>query len=712
MNDRKFTFKLRPDVTIEPTAIAGEQTWIVHDPFGSNYLYVNKVEFEILRLANGVRSIPQIIQIARERFSDYDLPDRAVVAFLADARREGVLSGPIVDLSIPKSMSLNPMAIRLPGISVDCIVKPVVNLMNVLSSKMPLLQFAAVVFAVALVTVACQYSFIANHIAALSNRPLSAWGVSLFVVILLTKIVHEISHAVACTWFGRECRQIGVMLLFGFPVLYCDVSDAWLLTERWKRITVSAAGMLAELFLAAIATIAWVCLDDSLVRDLCVMVMVVCSLSTIVINGNPLLRYDGYYILSDWFDVPNLAGRAFMSTRNICRRFVWGLEHDCPLTSSDFWLALYCVFSLVYRIFVLLAITVFLSRTAIQLHFGGLATLLLALAFSWMAFRTLCPVLLPISTTDWFDITLDRKMFLAILTGIFILTIAFFPLPRLAVAPAMIQPSGAQDVYVAAPGRITWSVRPGQYVHAGDLVASLRNHDLEMKVIKLQTELVELQSSLERMKRQRNIKNEISKQIRSTQEMIASTENRLDLARKNIEKLAIIAPDSGQIYDTNYRAQQKVEPREMTSWIGSSLSMSNHDRYYGAWLESGTSICSIGHPKQYDAIAIVSEQTIALIEEGQEVFVQLPNHPKSSVKGEVIEISLTPLTEIPQRYTEKGYFNSTINDASVQSYYQVRVSLDDSVGAILIQQTCHCSIRVKGRSLGSRLLEGIRRAFL
>ena len=139
----------------------------------------------------------------------------------------------------------------------------------------------------------------------------------LLLAIGAVKVLHELGHALACKHFGGEVHELGFMLLVFAPCLYCDVSDAWRLPSKWQRIAVSAAGMVVELVLAALATIVWWYAQPGVVQLVALNIMIVCTVSTLLVNGNPLLRYDGYYILSDLVETPNLWQRS----REVLRRF-------------------------------------------------------------------------------------------------------------------------------------------------------------------------------------------------------------------------------------------------------------------------------------------------------------------------------------------------------------------------------------------------------
>ena len=139
-------------------------------------------------------------------------------------------------------------------------------------------------------------------------RPTNA--LLLAVSLGFTKILHELGHGLTCKHFGGECHEIGIMILVLTPCMYCNVSDSWMLPSKWHRALIGAAGILVEVTLAAICTFIWWFTEPGLLHYLCLNVMFVSSVSTLLFNANPLLRYDGYYILSDIVEIPNLRQKA------------------------------------------------------------------------------------------------------------------------------------------------------------------------------------------------------------------------------------------------------------------------------------------------------------------------------------------------------------------------------------------------------------------
>src|SRR5947209_8298186 len=119
----------------------------------------------------------------------------------------------------------------------------------------------------------------------------------LWLALGVVKVIHEFGHGLSCKAFGGEVHEMGLLFLVFSPCMYCNVSDSWTLPNKWKRIIISAAGIYVELIIAAIATwVWWNTPTKPFINHLSLSLMVVCSVSTVVFNANPLMRYDGYYV--------------------------------------------------------------------------------------------------------------------------------------------------------------------------------------------------------------------------------------------------------------------------------------------------------------------------------------------------------------------------------------------------------------------------------
>ena len=179
------------------------------------------------------------------------------------------------------------------------------------------------------------------------------------------KIIHEFGHGLTAKHFGGEVHEMGILFLVLTPALYCDVTDSWLLPNKWKRIWISAAGIYVECFLASIATFVWWYSTPGLLNSLAMATMFICSVNTILFNANPLLRYDGYYVMADWLEIPNLRIKSTQFFGYLIQEKVLGLEIPVQSylpRSRRILFVTYAMASYVYRWFVTFAILWFLSQ--------------------------------------------------------------------------------------------------------------------------------------------------------------------------------------------------------------------------------------------------------------------------------------------------------------------------------------------------------------
>lgn len=202
----------------------------------------------------------------------------------------------------------------------------------------------------------------------------------LWICYPLIKALHELGHAFAVRNWGGEVHEIGITLLVLVPVPYVDASAATAFRGKFRRIMVSAAGIMVELMLASLAMILWLNVEDGLLRDIAFVVMLIGGVSTLLFNANPLLKFDGYFILSDMLELPNLATRSNAYLLYLAKRYLLGMAvaDDIAITASKrLWFSTYGIASWCYRIFVTIIIIGWIGATS------TLAALLAALFFIW-----------------------------------------------------------------------------------------------------------------------------------------------------------------------------------------------------------------------------------------------------------------------------------------------------------------------------------------
>ena len=203
-----------------------------------------------------------------------------------------------------------------------------------------------------------------DHVLAPGNLIL------LWLVFPLLKLCHEFGHALAVKACGGEVHEMGVMLLVLTPVPYVDASAAWAFRDKWARVAVGAAGMMVELFIAALAMGLWLAMEPGVLRALLYNVMLIAGISTVLFNANPLLRFDGYFMLMDAIEIPNLRSRStayavYLFERHVFRRP--DTEPPVATPGERAWFVGFAVASLFYRVFVVIAIVVYLGEQSLLL---------------------------------------------------------------------------------------------------------------------------------------------------------------------------------------------------------------------------------------------------------------------------------------------------------------------------------------------------------
>ena len=152
----------------------------------------------------------------------------------------------------------------------------------------------------------------------------------MWLVFPVLKLAHEFGHAFAVKTRGGEVHEMGVMIMVLTPVPYVDASSAWAFRSKWQRIRVGAAGMMVELFIASLALFLWLSAEPGVFRGVLYNVILIAGISTVLFNANPLLRFDGYYILMDWLEIPNLRQRSTQYWAYLAERYLFGRREAEP----------------------------------------------------------------------------------------------------------------------------------------------------------------------------------------------------------------------------------------------------------------------------------------------------------------------------------------------------------------------------------------------
>ncbi len=370
---RRLRPKLRRDIRITEQVFRGESWFIIQDPITCQFYRLGPAEYRVIRELDGKRTVGEILQrLAAELGEDTLSPE--LTAQLLNYLQQANLLETHEQLDPASLYEAYRKARRKRGLQVASnflfinlpLVDPDRFLRRTLPYVRPLLGRAF--FVLWLASVAAALGVVVTNwrdLVSQANSVLAPGNLLLlYVAYAAVKLFHEMWHGYVCRRYGGAVHEMGILFLVFTPFFYCEASSAWAFDSKWKKMYVSAGGMYIELFLASIATFVWFGTNPGLVHTLAYNVIFVASVSTVLFNGNPLLRYDGYYILSDLVELPNLWTNSHAYLRYLVARYLLGNKQETAAESIGQRVLFvgYGIASFCYRILVCVGIILFVSR--------------------------------------------------------------------------------------------------------------------------------------------------------------------------------------------------------------------------------------------------------------------------------------------------------------------------------------------------------------
>jgi putative peptide zinc metalloprotease protein len=365
--------RLRSHVRVNRHEYRGERWYVIADQISRRSHRVNPAAYFVVGLLNGHRRMQEIWDAAVERFGDDAPTQDEAIRLLGQLHTADLLQcdlTPDLDELLRRSQRiaqrtwmgrvLSPLAIRFPLLDPDRLLERWLPWYQPLFGRAGALLWLGVVGWGAFAA-ARHWSELTQDLGHGLLEPQNL--VIIGLVFPLVKALHEFGHACAVKAWGGEVHEIGIMLLVLMPVPYVDASAANAFAEKRRRVVVGAAGMLVELFIASIALMLWLEMQPGILRAVLFNVMLIAGVSTVLFNANPLLRFDGYYILSDLVEIPNLRQRASQYAASLAQRRLFGMPLP-PVEGRAGEKALllgFLVASFAYRLFITFAIALFIS---------------------------------------------------------------------------------------------------------------------------------------------------------------------------------------------------------------------------------------------------------------------------------------------------------------------------------------------------------------
>jgi putative peptide zinc metalloprotease protein len=731
---RALPVRMRPDLSAEHQRYLGQMYWVVKEPVGLKYFRFQEEEFAILHMLNGETSLDEIKIEFERRFPPQKITVEELGHFIGMLHKSGLVIAGVAGqgeqlrkrrterkLKEFAAGFSNLLALRFKGADPERVLNWLYPKVGWFFST-PAVLFCLLLGLSALLLVTIQFDEFTSKLPTFHQFFEAKNWIYLGITLGVTKIIHEFGHGLSCKHFGGECHEIGVMFLVLTPCLYCNVSDSWMLPNKWHRAAIGAAGMYVELVMASICTFLWWFSQPGLLNQLCLSVMFICSVSTVLFNGNPLLRYDGYYILSDVMEIPNMRQK---STSILSRKLgAWclGLEEpDDPFLPqrNQVMFALYTVASSLYKWMILFGILFFLYKVFEPYGLKILSQMLAVVSLVSL-------VAMPAYKLGKFFYVPGRlhkvkrknvSITLSILTAV-ALFVLFCPLPFRVNCPLELKPAGAEAVYIQVPGTLeSIGVKPGQQVQQGDQLGRLSNLDLELVISQLRAKIAEDKVRAEVLRHQRFALNDESAalQMAPLEESLKASEGQLAERLADYQRLQLVAPASGTVL-LPPEVQRRPDPadKDLPNWSGTPLRSEN----LGAYLEPSVLFCQIGDPHKWEANIVIDQDDIEFVHEGQAVKIKLDLLPYETFETTITEIG--PQMEYTSRQLSSkggGELMSKTERSGVErpinTSYQARaaIPIDDKSDRLFQGLRGTAKVAADWQPIGKRVWRYIMRTF-
>jgi len=684
---------LRSNLNLHPSTrtITGAPTWVIYDPVRHRYFNIGRTEFEILRRWDKAASLEQLIeQINRETSFHINTETiDALIKFFSIHQLLKVQGNDALESltdqekrshkSITNWLLHHYLFFRIPLVRPDGFLNATLPIVRLFFTPtfIIILTLCAIV---GIYMVSRQFSvFFSSFPYFFSIEGMLMFGGSLF----FAKVIHELGHAYAAKYYGLNIPTMGVAFLVMWPVLYTDTSDAWKLTSHSQRMWIDAAGVIAELKLTILALFLWNFLPDGPFRSAMFMLAVSTLGITLLINLNIFMRWDGYYLLSDYLGINNLQDRSFALARWYLREklFGWGdpVPEYLPNRQHNL-MILYGYGTWIYRVFLFIGIALLVYF----LFFKLLGFFLMMVEIIWFVFK---PIYKEIHywITRRADMRLNKNTIFSFLLFTLSITLLVTPWQTTFEIPAIYQTQTHQQIYSPISARILEiKISLGQNIKTGDTLFVLENPELKYKLesAQRQEKLLKLQLSLQ------PADNVYLEHNHVLQQQLAETQAEIEGYKAQTAQLHIKAPISGEIV---YIAEALRKKR----WINPNLMLARivekqNTRIIAYVNETQLNNVTLGstgrfYPDRPDKLPINAQ--IIAIDSANITQLQPSDYYIASIyEGEMPVKQGTNNQLIPQESSYKVYLQPEKTTYKQQQVYQGTIVLRLTENKTLIQQ--------------------------
>ena len=628
--------RLRHGIEFEIRESASEVHCLITDEVKGEYYQVGLPEYALISLLDGRTSLHQAVSACASRLGDDAIDRQEAISIFHWLVNTG-LAEPI-DMTLQSVGALARIqsrgerqhhAVNLGRLNLLFMKLPLGDPESILSWITPRFSwitghsFFSIWLAVCTMAVVCvflSWDSLCGSASTVFDKDGWLWILASFVIL---KIVHELAHGIFCHHLGGRVKETGIVFILFVPLPYMDVTSCWGFPSKWKRIAVSAAGMYIECFAAAVAAITWYFTTDPTLRFHLFNIMLAGGVSTLLFNANFLMRFDGYYILTDIVEISNLYSRGQQFLARVGKRFLLGLEVEPvrEFRSNRTLIATYAVAALIWRMLVCATLAIAASR--LLYGFG------LALAFVGVTIWFAIPV---VSFVRFLfrDGIMQRRQWtrfaassvVAVVT--FVIVCVWVPWPQRVSAPAIVMHALPAVVRAETAGFVeSIHVRDGDSVQSGDVIAILRNDQLMTRYASLR---LDGQESILRGRGYHT-----AREIGPYQAELAARQSiNVELAecKRQVDALTIRAPQSG------------------------TINANEIDSRFGSFLSRGETLAEIIDDAKKEILVAIDQHDFDPFDSGDDHSIRFyPNGTTSSVEGKLRAVDPTACTQIDLRLT-------------------------------------------------------------
>lgn len=584
--------KLRDDLLFIPQHYGDETFYHIEVATTSDFYRIGYPEYVFVSLLNGHTSFAQALAVTSQKLGSGSLNQFQAMTVYSWLLDNGLASFSDADAAASGGMStvrssgaadrwwkkLNPLWLKIPLGRPAGFLKAIQPVFGWIFSGPAFVLWTILVIA-ATIVLSNEWSKFWSDSANVIARENWVWLLAAWIGL---KCVHETAHGLVCLRYGGNIRETGFVLAVFTPLAYVDASSSWSFRSRWHRIHTAAAGIYIELLMASIAMLVWSHSDSALIRHILQNVIIMASVSTLVFNLNPLMKFDGYYILSDLLQIPNLMTQSTQTVQDIARRLVFGESSSAPQTMGRERIILmtFGVLATIWRMTVSLSL---LIAASVLFHGAGIA---LAVAGVVMWFGR--PLWRCLKSLDTWRLQQPERLvraFAMIALCVSALAVLFFvvPAPVMITAPGIVEYTDGEVIRAVTPGFIQQvHVIDGQEVAAGELLVSLTNAEISARLADLQQRFAQ-------------------------EDLRQQTANRdhdggaLSVAQMNLESL------KSQLAE----CQKQVTGLELRASQNGRIVVQNPERLLGTFARPGMELLTIGREDQKELQISIGQRDLA-----------------------------------------------------------------------------------------------------